>query len=144
MSKTDMDERLKDSIEPDSMDKFLAELHEMQSPEIFSPMAVGIGWNEHALPKGFSRQVVRRIKKDAVFEHCDWRVLASAFGLFGFLCVMAIILTNRVLTPLESSGQSQIASGLFWLVVALGVTAGVFSITVMRYGVKKEAFSHRL
>jgi hypothetical protein len=139
-----MDEQLKDVIESDLMDKFLAELHEKQSPETFSPMAVGIGWNEHPLPKNFSRQVLRRIKKDAVIEHCDWRVLASAFCLFGFLCVMAIILTYCMLPPLEPSGQFQIASGLFWLVVALGVTAGVFSITVMQYAVKKEAFSHRL
>lgn len=144
MKKAGTGERLNQLVEAEELEMFLEAIHNQQSSESFTPSAQRLGWYEHKLPKGFSHQVIRRIQRENIVEPCDWRVLVPVFCLFCLLCIVGMVSAGRMMAPLKPSGQFQVALGLFWLVVALGLTAGIFSITVMRYSIGRTTPSHRV
>lgn len=124
----------KRGIDPDEFDILLESIHIAQSPSEFSETAAKIGWREQPMPAGFTQRIMARIREEAEEKAIDWWILGVSFGLLALFGLLIPISVGHMMGLSGPMDYSQAVSGIFWLVIGLGMSLGIASVTVLTSG----------
>ena len=114
---------------PEELNLLLTELHKSQYPDVFSDLAQSFGWSPQQVPEMLTAKVMKGIKEEQGYRLFNPKIIWSAS--FILVCMLFTIFYSLVgfKKPIEFESTVRMEIGLFWLVVSLGVTLFVITIS---------------
>ncbi len=103
----------------DQVDLLLANLHRLQRPGKFTPLAGACGWVEKEIPPGLVEGIILRIQREERLRLCRRLCLSGCFTCL--LYVLIFIAADRVLNVAEAIKYAPGLVGSFWLLASLWV-----------------------
>ena len=117
------DVEVKQSI-GDQADQFLANLHRLQRPGEFTPLATACGWIKKETPSGLLEDIMAQIHWEEVLRQGRQLCLTGMI-----ICVVYFYFFATAMNPVVME-QSAMLVGGFWLLASLGfcflMSAGFF------------------
>ncbi|HHW11814.1 MAG TPA: hypothetical protein GXX33_02230 [Firmicutes bacterium] len=101
----------------DQVDLLLANLHRLQRPDKFTPLAEACGWVKKEVPSGLVEGIILRIQREERRRRC--RRLCLSGSLTCLLHVYIFIAADRVMNATETGKYAPGLVGSFWLLASL-------------------------
>lgn len=101
----------------DQIDLLLANLHRLQRPDKFSPLAEACGWVKKEVPSGLVEGIILRIQREERRRRCKRLCLSGM--LTCLLHVFIFIAADRALSVAETAKYTPGFVGGFWLLASL-------------------------
>lgn len=120
----------------DQIDLLLENLHRLQRPGEFTPLAAACGWIEKEIPPGMLEVIMTRIHREE--RRRRGRVLCLTGVLICILHVFIFVAAGRVINPRGAVEQIPILVGSFWLLASLWFCFLLLIGFLLSYGGRKE------
>lgn len=120
----------------DQVDLLLDNLHRLQRPGEFTPLAAACGWVKKEVPSGLLEEIMIRIQREERLRRC--RSLCLTGGMACLLHLFVFIAAERVLNAPDTMVQVPAMVGSFWLLASLWFVFLLLIGFVLGYGVSKE------
>lgn len=103
----------------DQVDLLLANLHRLQRPDEFTPLAEACGWIKKEVPPGLMEGIILRIQREERLRRCRLLCLSGALTCLFYLFVF--IAADRTMNVAETVRYAPGLVGSFWLLASLWV-----------------------
>lgn len=120
----------------DQIDLLLENLHRLQRPGEFTPLAAACGWIEKEIPPGMLEVIMTRIHREE--RRRRGKVLCLTGGLVCSLHLMIFVAISRFLNPRGALEQIPMLVGSFWLLASLWFCFLLLVSFLLSYGGRKE------
>lgn len=119
----------------DQIDLVLENLHRLQRPGEFTPLAAACGWVKKEVPSELIEEIMIRVRREEQLRRCKLLILAGSF-----LCLLHILLftaADRYFHPLITIEQFPMLVGSFWVLASLWFSFLLLIGFVLGYGASK-------
>lgn len=120
----------------DQIDLLLENLHRLQRPGEFTPLAAACGWIEKEIPSGMLEEIMTRIHREERRRRS--KALCLTGGLICILHMFIFVAAGRFLNPRGAAEQIPLLVGSFWLLASLWFCFLLLAGFLLSYGGRKE------
>ncbi len=120
----------------DQIDLLLENLHRLQRPGVFTPLAAACGWIEKEIPSGMLEEIMTRIHREE--RRRRGKALCLTGGLICIFHLFIFSAAGRLMNPRGSIEQFSIVVGIFWLLASLWFCFLMLAGFLLSYGGRKE------